>query len=180
MRQSACLSVGQQVFIYLSGCRAAHWAVGTRGLSACSLFPSHHPTHNCHINSFSDTDPVELRLKLVWWLTPHSLQEMHALPSVCVCAAFWPIFKLLSFVLLSPFMALVGLLTVSLTHRVTSYPCLAFSWGLCAVPADPARLHERLWTILVTPARKHWWCGWWLLVPEFSEAGGHGGREQWF
>lgn len=54
VRQSACLSVGQQGFIYLSGCRIAYWIVGSRGLPACNLSPSYHPTHNCHINSFSD------------------------------------------------------------------------------------------------------------------------------
>lgn len=53
--QSVSLSVSQQVFIYLSGCGAAYEMVGTRGLSACSFSPSHHPTHNCRINPFSDT-----------------------------------------------------------------------------------------------------------------------------
>lgn len=52
--QSACLSVSQQVFIYLSGCRAAYLMAGTRGLPPCSLSPSYHPTCDCHINSFPD------------------------------------------------------------------------------------------------------------------------------
>ena len=58
--QPAGLSVSQQVFICLGGAERLLDA-GTRGLSpACSFSPSHHPTHNCHINSFSGTTPVPL------------------------------------------------------------------------------------------------------------------------
>lgn len=81
--QSACLSVGQQVFIYLSGWREAYWMAGSHGLPVCSLSPSHYPTHNCPlINSQIPSWLVELLLKHIWRLTPYSLQESHALPSV--------------------------------------------------------------------------------------------------
>lgn len=93
--QSAYLSVSQQVFIYLSGWRAAHQMVGTRGLPACSLCLWHHPTHSCHINSFSDTilillnscpntfssSPFPLGRKKIYVAQPKILGLPHCNPS---------------------------------------------------------------------------------------------------
>jgi hypothetical protein len=61
--------------------------VGTRGLPACSLSPSHHPTHNCHINSLSDTILILLNSCSNTFSDTHSLRKQKTSPQLRL--AFW-------------------------------------------------------------------------------------------
>lgn len=73
-RVSVSQSVSQLTSLYLSqwvqSCLLDDW--DTWSPRPQSL-PSHHPTHNCHVNSFSDRVPIFLDSAQTLFMAPHFL-----------------------------------------------------------------------------------------------------------